>query len=300
MNDTSRGSSPGPGAGHGSAVRGAYLGRSVAFLTRHGKERVVAPTLEAALGCKVAHVTGYDTDLLGTFTRDMPRAGNQIEAARKKARIGMELSGLPLGLASEGSFGPDPMVGMLPWNVEVLVFIDEEAGLDLVGLAQGKANHVHSLTGDWAQARAFAGQAEFPAHHLVVRPEGENDPRIRKGIAAWGEFEEAFASARAQSASGRVFLESDLRAHANPTRMEMIRLAAEDLAKRLLSPCPACGAPGFWVVERVAGLPCGDCGASTRETRAEVHGCLRCEHRETRERTDRQYADPGRCDCCNP
>jgi predicted nucleic acid-binding Zn-ribbon protein len=97
-----------------------------------------------------------------------------------------------------------------------------------------------------------------------------------------------------------VFLESDLRAHANPTRMEMIRQAAEDLVKKLLSPCPACGAPGFWLVERLSGLPCADCGAPTRETRAEVHGCLKCAHRETRERTDRQHADPGRCDYCNP
>lgn len=82
--------------------------------------------------------------------------------------------------------------------------------------------------------------------------------------------------------------------------MEMIRLAAEDLVAKLGSPCPACGAPGFWLIERVAGLPCGDCGASTRETRAEVHGCLKCAHRETRERPEPQYADPGRCDYCNP
>jgi hypothetical protein len=278
----------------------SYAGRRIALLTQHGKERALAPVIEGALGCRVERVGGYDTDLLGTFTREIPRAGTQLEAARKKARLGMELSGLPLGLASEGSFGPDPMAGMFPWNVEFLVFMDDEAGLELLGRAQGKANHVHLLTGDWAQARAFAGQAEFPAHHLVVRPEGENDPRMKKGIAAWAELEEAFLRARTESASGRVFLESDLRAHANPTRMEMIRLAAEDLVKKLRSPCPACGAPGFWLIERLSGLPCADCGAPTRETRAEVHGCLKCAHRETRECSDRQYADPGRCDYCNP
>lgn len=133
-----------------------------------------------------------------------------------------------------------------------------------------------------------------------MRPEGENDPRLRKGIAAWEELKAAFAWAQAQSASGQVFLETDLRAHANPTRMEMIRLAAEDLVAKLGSPCPACGAPGFWLVERIAGLLCGDCGAPTRETRAEVYGCLKCAHRETRERPEPQYADPGRCDYCNP
>jgi len=78
-------------------------------------------------------------------------------------------------------------------------------------------------------------------------------------------------------------LQTELRAHANPTRMEMIRLAAEDLVKKLRSPCPACGALGFWLVEHIAGLPCGDCGAPTRETR---------------ERTNREYADAGLCDDC--
>jgi len=283
-----------------SSDSGAYSGKRIALLTQHGKERVLAPVLEPALDCRVERVAGYDTDLLGTFTRDIPRAGTQLEAARQKARLGMELAGLPLGLASEGSFGPDPMVGMFPWNVELVVFIDDERGLEVVGVAQGKANFSHLLAADWAAAEAFARQSGFPEHHLVVRPEGEEDARIRKGIVAWTALEAAFASALAQSTSRRVFLETDMRAHANPTRMENIRLAAEDLARKLRSLCPACGTPGFWLMERVAGLPCEDCDAPTRETRAEVHGCLKCAHRVTRERTDKECADAGRCDYCNP
>lgn len=105
-------------------TRVVYAGTRIALLTQHGKERVIASVLDTALGCQVERVGGYDTDLLGTFTREIPRAGKQLEAARKKARLGMEMSGLSLGLASEGSFGPDPMVGMFPWNVEFLIFID--------------------------------------------------------------------------------------------------------------------------------------------------------------------------------
>ena len=170
-----------------------YAGRRVALLTQHGKERVLAPVLAAALGCRVERVTGYDTDLLGTFTRDIPRVGTQLEAARTKARLGMELAGLPLGLASEGSFGPDPFAGMFLWNVELVVFIDDERGPEVVGVAQGKANSSYLLAADWAAAGAFARQAGFPEHHLAVRPEGEDDPRIRKGIATWPALEAAFA-----------------------------------------------------------------------------------------------------------
>ena len=283
-----------------SSKGGAYSGRQVALLTQHGKERVIAAVLEPALGCRVERVAGYDTDLLGTFTRDIPRAGTQLKAARKKARLGMELAGLPLGLASEGSFGPDPFTGMFPWNVEFLIWIDDGLGIEVVGIAEGKSNSAHVLTASWEAAEAFARSAGFPEHHLVVRPEHENDPRLRKGIADWADLQAAFAWALDQSESRCVFIETDMRAHANPTRMDNIRLAAEELARKLCSPCPACGTPGFWIVERLAGLPCEDCGEPTRETRAEVHGCLKCAHRITHERTDRQSADPGRCDYCNP
>ncbi len=283
-----------------TAVPSRYAGQRVALLTQHGKERVLTPVLEAVLGCRVERVAGYDTDLLGTFTRDIPRAGTQLEAARQKARLGMEISGLPLGLASEGSFGPDPMLGMFPWNVEFLIWIDAGLGLEIIGVAQGKTNSAHVLAANWEEAEAFARQAGFPEHHLVVRPEGENDPRLHKGIADRADLQAAFARALDQSESQCVFIETDMRAHANPTRMENIRLAAEDLVQKLRSPCPACGLPGFWIVERISGLPCADCGAPTRETRAEIHGCLKCAHRVTRERTDKECADAGRCDYCNP
>lgn len=271
-----------------------------ALLTKHGKERVITPVLELKMGWQIILIDTFDTDHLGTFTRDIPRYGSQLDAARKKARIGMELSGLLHGLASEGRFGVDPFIGMFPWNVECVIYVNDQFGFEVVGVAQGKAISDHCLAEDWAAVETFARAVDFPNHNLVLRPQGEDDPRIRKGIADWTSLKTAYSCMARQSATGHVFLEVDARAHANPTRMEMIRLAAEDLVKKLLSPCPACGAPGFWLVERVGGLPCADCGAPTRETRAEVHGCVKCSHRLTRERTELRFADPRRCDYCNP
>ncbi|MHB1051693.1 MAG: DUF6671 family protein [Thiobacillus sp.] len=277
-----------------------YAGRRIALLTQHGKEAVIAPVLDGALGCRVERVSGFDTDTLGTFTRDIPRAGNQLEAARRKARIGMELSGLPLGLASEGAFGPDPMAGLFPWNVELLLFIDDVRGIEVTGMAQQATRFSHLLTDDWGAAAQFAREAGFPEHHLVVRSQGQDDLRVEKDIATWAALEAAFHRARGQAENGQVFLEHDLRAHAHPTRRDVISLAAVDLAAKLDSRCPVCGTPGFWIAERLAGLPCADCGAPTREVRATIHGCLKCGHRDTRERVDAEHADPGRCDYCNP
>ena len=112
-----------------------YRNQRVVLLTQHGKGSIIGPVLGSTIGCRVETVTGFDTDLLGTFTRDIPRQGTQIEAARCKARIGMELSGCPRSLASEGAFVADPMAGILPWNIEIIVFIDAELDLEIIGTA---------------------------------------------------------------------------------------------------------------------------------------------------------------------
>lgn len=278
----------------------SYAGCRIALLTQHGKERVVAPVLEATLGCHVERVAGYDTDQLGTFTREIPRFGTQLDAARKKARIGMELAGVPWGLASEGSFGPDPFTGMFTWNVEVLLFIDDTRAIEVCGVFQGPGGGEHLCTDDWAAVEAIAGKSGFPEQHLVLRPNDGNDPRFRKGIASWADLRATFDWARDQSSTSQVYVEHDLRAHANPQRMENIRQAAKDLATKLASACPACNTPGFALVDRLTGLPCADCGAPTREPHADIWGCVCCSHRETRPRMEPAAADPGRCDYCNP
>ena len=281
-------------------TQSCYDGRQIALLTQHGKLQVLAPVLQQALGCTIFLVTGYDTDLLGTFTRDIARQGTQLEAARRKARIGMELSGLPLGVASEGSFGADPVAGMFPWNVELLVWIDSERELEVVGVAQGNAAFAHLLTGEWPAIVEFAEQMAFPSHQLVVRPAAEDGLPVHKGIDSWDNLQSAYKEVLRQSRNGLVFVETDVRAHTNPTRMAMIKMAAEDLANKLGCLCPVCTSPGFAAVEAIRGLRCAGCHAPTNEMSAEVLGCVKCEHRVTRERRDLLFADPGRCNFCNP
>ncbi len=277
-----------------------YHGRRVALLTQHGKERVIAPVLEPGLGCTIEHVTGFDTDLLGTFTRETPRPGTQLEAARRKARKGMELAGTSLGVASEGSFGPDPFTGMFSWNVELLVWVDDELGSEVVAVAQGAARNEHIQSDDWEAVAAFAEQEGFPEHHLVVRNDGADGQALYKGIADWAQLKTSFDLARAQSAGGTVFVERDLRAFANPSRMQLIAQAASDLLARLQSQCPACEAPGYWIAARNPGLPCAACGQPTTSFCEEVWSCPRCQHKEVRARTDVVAAEPKDCPHCNP
>jgi hypothetical protein len=279
-----------------------YTGQRVAFLTQHGKERVVSPILARFPGCKVERVSGFDTDDLGTFTRDIPRYGNQLEAARRKARIGMQLSGASLGLASEGSFGPDPHTGMFPWNVEVLLFIDDIRKIEIVGVHQGPANSDHAWVSEWSELEAFAHRVGFPKQFLVLRPHSENDPRLRKGLDDWSSLRAAFAWVKhLGSADARIFVERDLRAHAHPERMDNIAKAAQNLAEKLNSCCPQCRTPGFSAIEAIPGLPCAACAMPTRDYRGEVWGCASCDYHERRGRGDGvRVADPAHCDYCNP
>lgn len=279
-----------------------YAGQRIAFLTQHGKERVVSPILDEALGCRVERVTGFDTDELGTFTRDIPRYGSQLDAARRKARIGMQLAGASLGLASEGSFGPDPHTGLFPWNVELLLLIDDIRKIEVVGVHQGPASSDHAWVKDWPELEAFAQRVGFPKQHLVLRPHGENDPRLRKGLADWSSLRTAFAWVKRLSCGeASIFVERDLRAHAHPERMLGIAQAARNLAEKLNSLCPRCRMPGYSAIESVAGLPCAECGMPTRDYQGKIWCCPGCDYREKRDRDDGiLVADPSRCDYCNP
>lgn len=70
--------------------------------------------IEPVLGGVLQRIDDFDTDKLGSFNREIPRAGTQIEAARKKARIGMARTCLRRGLGSEGAFGAGPTPGWSP------------------------------------------------------------------------------------------------------------------------------------------------------------------------------------------
>jgi hypothetical protein len=63
-----------------------YQQQTVSFLTMHGKERVIAPVLEQALGCRVFWVGGFDTDTLGSFSRETPRLTSALATCRRKAQ----------------------------------------------------------------------------------------------------------------------------------------------------------------------------------------------------------------------
>lgn len=277
-----------------------FAGRKAALLTKHKKEEVITPVLEKGAGCQIILESNYDTDLYGTFTREIPRLGTQLEAARNKAHKGMELKETDLGIASEGSFGPYPGIPFLPLNREIVLLADAAENLEICGVCQNSnTNYAGEVVENYDQAEKFAVKSLFPSHFLVLRPDHKDNTDIIKGINNWEWLREAVAWALSISADKKVFLETDMRAHANPTRMQNIKKAAEDLIDRINSCCPQCGIPGFVAAESTTGLPCEYCGMPTREVAGYIFSCQRCGYRENRLVSEKS-APAARCDYCNP
>ena len=277
-----------------------YSGQKIAFLTQHGKEALLGSLFAEKLACTLVRATGFDTDQLGTFTRDVPRPGTQLAAARFKANKGIELTGLSVGIGSEGAFGADPVGGIMPWNTEVIVWVDAIRGIEIVGIAQGPGGGLHRFIHNKDELRQFADDANFPSHGLVLRPDREDDLRIQKGFDDWPALLAGFNELLVQSVKACVFAEVDQRAHMNPSRQRMIVQAAEDLISKIASTCPSCDTPGFWLKDRVSGLPCGLCHQPTRLPFAFIWRCDVCAHADERCEPPDKTADPSRCDYCNP
>lgn len=280
-----------------------YTGRRVALATLHDKARALAQAFDT-LGMRLVVSEEVDTDALGTFSGEIPRRGTALETAVAKARLGMAATGLPLGLATEGSFGPDPAIGFVPLHRELAVLVD-----DLHGQVVCESLHTHdtnhgglSYPPGHRPTGAELARWGFPAHALLVRSEPfGHGARVRKGLRDHAALEAALVDCAAASPEGWVRVETDMRAHCNPTRMRHIEALGLRLVERLRRRCPACAAPGFGRIDVVPGLPCAGCGTPTRDILSEVHGCNACGERRDLPRGDGlRHADPASCDRCNP
>lgn len=279
-----------------------YAGRTAALATMHGKERAIAPAF-AAIGLELTVPAVLDTDAFGTFSGEIPRVGTMLEVAVRKARAGMVRAGLKLGIASEGTFAPHPATGILQVGIELIVLVDDERGQviseSLISLA---TNFDRITAGPDGDLSAFLERAKFPSHGLVVRAHVAGAAAaVWKGITDSKALDRARGLACLTSGDGMAIVETDMRAHYNPTRMASIAELAQQLAARVARVCAHCGAPGYDVIERKSGLPCLECGTPTNLIAAERLGCGVCGATEER---PAPHGLPGagsmHCPSCNP
>ncbi|HEY5153676.1 MAG TPA: DUF6671 family protein [Acidimicrobiales bacterium] len=243
-------------------------------------------------------VAEVDTDLLGTFSGEIPRPGNPLETARRKAQWAIDDRGTRIGLASEGSFGPHPDVPYVAIGVELAICLDDLDGLEIVERVIGTdTNFQHLEVVQLPLPPTFLESTRFPSHALVVSPLGETTPMF-KGLVDLEEVDHAIACCLDRT--GRALVQTDMRAHLNPTRQRALSELAERLARRVATLCPACTSPGWGVVAVETGLPCERCAQPTPLVAYDVSGCARagCDERTRDPRVE--VAPAGQCPACNP
>jgi hypothetical protein len=243
---------------------------------------------------------GLNTDLLGTFSGEVARIADPLTTARKKCELAMELTGCDLALASEGSFGPHPAAFFLPANEEWLLLVDRKNGLEIY------ARHLSTATNFAGQAfsnleelDAFASKVGFPSHGLILRKSKDEFTGMQKGITDPAQLQAAAIKLLETQLSG--FVETDMRAMFNPSRMQVIGETAQLLVQKLNSFCPSCQLPGFAVTAAEPGLPCSLCGTPSSAALAHLLVCRRCRHQEkVFFPQGKKTEDPQYCQVCNP
>lgn len=268
---------------------------ALAFLTCHGKASAVAPAL-AEQGFQVFEVSDYDTDRFGTFSRDVPRLLSVQETALAKARLAAERGGVRYGLGSEGSFGLDPFLRAVPWAEELLCWWDSARGYAVYARhASSATNYAQKHVGSLPEAFAFAEKAGFPEHALLVGR--AHEPWFCKGVRALDQLTQRVETVLARQPS--VWLETDMRAHCNPTRQQQISQAAQVLTGKLAQHCPACEAPGYALAHHHPGLPCEACEAPTPIAKVQSWLCGACGYNEEQP-VAQAAASAAHCHYCNP
>ncbi|MFN0279436.1 MAG: DUF6671 family protein [Pyrinomonadaceae bacterium] len=277
-----------------------FSGRKLLIATKHKKEKAIAPILEMELGVKCFVVENFDTDVLGTFTGEVERKDDPITTARNKCLMAMEKGNCDLAIASEGSFGAHPSIFFVHADDEMLLFIDKKNDLEIIARELSTdTNFNGNEIKTEKELEEFAKQVKFPTHGLIVRKAKEDFTEIVKGITGWEKLKTTFHQFIEKY--GTAFVETDMRAMYNPSRMKVIEKATEKLIAKIRSCCPQCNTPGFGITDRKEGLPCGLCGFKTRSTLSYVYTCQRCCYpKEEMYPNKKTTEDPMYCDRCNP
>ncbi len=277
-----------------------FFGRKLLIVTKHGKESAIAPEFENRLAVVCTSSVNYATDQLGTFTGEVERTLDPLSSARKKCIEGMTLNQYDLAVASEGSFFPHPNIPFLPLHEEILILIDTKNNLEIsIKKYSIETNFSSAVVTCEHELIDFVNHSKFPSHKLILRKTKYNFNENSKGIGDWQTLLTTFPNLIKNSSS--IYVETDMRAMNNPTRMSVIHSAAKKLVDKINSLCPTCNTSGFGISYIQTGLPCNLCGAPTKSILSEIHQCLRCAFQVEKRYPNRKTTeDPMYCDFCNP
>ncbi len=276
-----------------------FSGRKIAIASMHQKNRVLAPILEKELGL-IPFVPKINTNQFGTFSGEIDRRYSPLDAALMKCNLAMDISRCDMAIASEGSFGPHPYIFFAKANEELILLVDRKNNLTFSAkVLSTNTNHDGLKASRPEEVAEFAEKIGFPEHGIILKDTEENFSMIQKDINSRIHLDKFVNDWFLKN--DQIWVETDLRAMRNPTRMKVIKEATTKLIDKINSKCPSCSFPGFWVVESISGLKCAQCGSSTQSTLAHRYACKECKFESIKEFPNKRFVeDPMYCDQCNP
>jgi hypothetical protein len=277
-----------------------FAGRRLVIATKHKKEKVLAPVIEKSLGVRSFVDERLDTDSFGTFSGEIERTHDSLATARLKCLKAMELTNCDLAVASEGSFGTHPMIFFGCADEEILVFLDRKNNLEITVQKLSLETNLNGaeITTE-KELFTFSKRAQFPSHALIIRRNSHDGKEVIKGITNYETLRASFCYFIKKY--GSCYVETDMRAMHNPSRMKVIESAACKLVAKINTQCPKCHIPGFGITSAKKGLPCGNCGLKTKSILSHVYSCQKCFFKkEEFYPDDKKNEEPQFCDFCNP
>ncbi len=277
-----------------------YENRKLLIVSMHHKERVIAPLFEKHLGVQCFTIDNLNTDLLGTFSGEIERESDALAAAKRKCLMGMEMANCDLAVANEGSFGPHPSLFFVPADDELMLFYDKRNQLEITARELStNTNFNGAEIKTKNELFDFATLVKFPSHALILKKGEFNYTEMVKGIKTMDQLEQTVDLYI--SKFGSVWIETDMRAMHNPTRMSVIEIATKKLIEKVNSLCPNCKSPGFGITKFIDGLPCNLCSFPTKSVLSSLSECSLCHYvNENKFPLNKTFEDPVYCDRCNP
>jgi predicted Zn-ribbon and HTH transcriptional regulator len=280
------------------SILNSYRGATVVLPTLHNKGVLAQEAFKEHLDMDVIELH-EDTDQFGTFSGDVERKLSPKESAIAKAKLGLTQTDYQYALASEGTIGADPTIPFANSDLEVVVFLDSIN--DLIISHTHHSFEISACTHEYIEGEdleKFLTKADFPNHQLIVKCLDSDIRALAKGISNRADLMKVLDQTKKEGLK-KIVIESDLRAHASPSRAQNIKQAFKELAIRISSLCPECESPGWGVTSAVRGLPCTDCGEESDAIKAHVFGCISCSYVAEADPIATSI-DPSRCSWCNP
>jgi hypothetical protein len=277
-----------------------FENRTIVIATMHKKESVIVPLLEDNFNLKCIVPSEFNSDSLGTFSGEIERKEDPISTLRQKCLLALKTSKLDLAIASEGSFGAHPSLFFAQANDELVMLLDTKNDLEIVARELStETNFAAQTIKNEAELIEFTNKVQFPSHGIILRKSEKDFTKIYKGITNWEDLKFHFEEIKKEN--GTAYVETDMRAMFNPTRMKNIQKATKKLVEKMKTCCPNCQTPGFEITEAIPGLPCEWCGKPTASVLKYRLACKKCSHIEEKIFPNNKTVEsPEFCNACNP